>query len=173
MFRIESEAAPADAKVLRVHAIAIEHADGSGAVQRIDGLDTETPVSPNLHALEFVDMNFDGFADLRIVESRPSGPNVPYLNWLFDPASNRFVASAALDALSAPSFDAAKQEVSSAWRDNAARYGSDTHRWRDGQLLPLRREERLYSGQGAYTAITSVWKKGRWRPTARRKGSDR
>lgn len=173
VFHIEADAAPADAVVLRVHAITIERADGRGAAQRIDGLETETPVSPNRPALEFVDMNFDGFADLRIVESRPAGPNVPYLNWLFDPASNRFEASAALDALSAPSFDAAKQEVRSAWRDNAARQGSDTRGWRNGQLVPLRREERLYSAPGVYSAISSVWKEGRWQATARREGRDR
>ncbi|MEO6662506.1 MAG: hypothetical protein ABIN96_04885 [Rubrivivax sp.] len=173
VFRIEADAAAADAGVLRVHAITIERADGTGDVQRIDGLDTDTPVAPNLPALEFVDMNFDGFADLRIIESRPAGPTLPYRNWLFDPASGRFVASPALDALSAPRFDGAREEVVADWRDGAARYGTDTHAWRDGSLLPLRRKLRTYQRPGVYTETTARWSDASWKEVERHQGQDR
>ena len=72
-------------------------------------------------------MNFDGYGDIRLVEFQPAGPNVPYLNWLFDPTSGCFVENRALNAITSPQFDPATREIRSNWRDGATRYGTDVY----------------------------------------------
>ncbi|MGB7950314.1 MAG: hypothetical protein WCH75_21715, partial [Candidatus Binatia bacterium] len=90
---------------LHVKKIEVRRGASSAPVQVIEGLDTATPISSNTPALAVLDMNFDGYGDIRLVESRPAGPNIPYLNWLFDPGSGRFVESRALNAITSPQFD--------------------------------------------------------------------
>lgn len=126
--------------LLRVQRLEIRRADGGdddSPVQQIDGLATETPVTPDFPGLEALDMNFDGHPDLRLIEFRPAGPNVPYLNWLYHPAQARFVASPALDALPSAMFLPDKGEVHVPWRDGATRSGVDVYRWNEGSLVKV------------------------------------
>ncbi len=141
-FTLQASAPPAETLWLNVQAIEVQPPAGAGPLQRIDGLDTQTPIVPGVPLLELLDMNFDGHADIRLIESRSAGPNTPFLNWLFDPASRQFVASPALNALNAPSFDAQKKQVVDRWRDGADRYGTDVYVWRDGQLQANARSAR-------------------------------
>jgi hypothetical protein len=126
--------------LLRVQRLEIRHADAEASsppVQLIEGLATETPSTPDFPGLEALDMNFDGHADLRLIEFRPAGPNVPYLNWLYHPAQARFIASPTLDALPSAVFLPDKGEVHVPWRDGATRSGVDVYRWQDGQLIKV------------------------------------
>lgn len=157
---LHAAAAPGDSGMLQVRAITVQRAGDAQPLQRIEGLDTQTPVVDGRPLVELLDMDFDGLADLRLVAERTAGPNTPYLHWLWDAAGQRFVANAALDALSTTRFDAAARQVVADWRDGPARYGSDTHAWRNGQLLPLQREERLYSAPGRYTLKRYRWVAG-------------
>jgi hypothetical protein len=169
---VVADAPPGPDGVLRVRAIEIRRADGAGPAQRIDALATETPWPDATPGLELLDMNFDGLADMRLIEARPAGPNTPYLNWLYEPASGQFVASPALNELSAPRFDAARREIVSDWRDGAARAGTDVFGFRDGQLVPLRRETRDYRRPGAYTLTAWRWA-GQWQATQTREVRER
>jgi hypothetical protein len=161
---VEAEAAPDADGILRVRAIDVLREGSDRPVQRIDGLDTRTPWSAEAPGVEFVDMNFDGHVDLRLIESRPAGPNVPYRNWLFDPDSQRFVESPALDEVASPSFDAEHRVVRSQWRDGAARYGTDTFAWQEGRLVPQLREVHEASTPGAFSIRTYAWDGSDWKP---------
>jgi hypothetical protein len=160
--------APGDTGVLQVQAIELQR--GGQLLQRIEGLDTQTPASPA--PIEVLDMNFDGIADLRLVESRPAGPNTPYLHWLWDNTHQRFVPSPALDDLSAPRFDARRKQVQSDWRDGPTHYGTDTYVWRAGELHAVSRQERLYNVPGRYTLKTYTWADGGWRLQRSQAGRD-
>lgn len=155
--------------LLRVRAIEIRRGDSAQATQRIEGLATATPWSASAPGLEFVDLNFDGYADMRLVEAQPAGPNVPYLNWLYEPGTGRYVANKALDAISAVTPDAQRKELRSEWRDGPARYGVDTYIWRDGQPVLVRKEARDYQRPGAYTLTISRLEGGTWRVVEKRK----
>lgn len=124
-------------------------------IQTIDGLDTATPLTAGVAPLETVDMNFDGYQDIRLIESQPAGPNTPYLNWLFDPTSGRFVESRALNEIPAPEFDAAKRQIRSSWRAGATRYGTDVYVYDQGKPVAVRKETKEYKGPGVYTL--RVW----------------
>lgn len=172
--RVLAAESPQATGLLRIQAIEVQRE--AQVLQRIEGLDTQTPLAEGAAPVEAVDMNFDGHVDLRLVESRPAGPNTPYLNWLWNPAAQRFEASPALDEISAPRFDASRRQVQSDWRDGASRYGTDTYVWRDGpaaaQLLPLQREERVYSAPGRYVLKTYRWSGAGWQLQSSRPGRD-
>lgn len=171
-FTLVADGAPQATGVLHVRAIEIQPGNASEPAQRIEGLATDTPWSATAPALELLDMNFDGFADIRLVESRPAGPNVPYLNWLYDPASGRFVESRGLNAITSPQFDAKARELRSDWRDGASRFGTDVYTFRDGQPVPLRRETKTYQRAGVFSLHTSRWVDGAWRVVETRQGRD-
>lgn len=171
-FTLVADGAPEPAGVLRVRAIEIRRGNVAEPAQRIEGLATDSPWSAAAPPLEVLDMNFDGYGDIRLVERRPAGPNVPYLNWLYDPASGRFVENRALNEITSPRFDSASRELRSDWRDNATRYGTDVYTFRDDQLLPLRREAKDYKRAGVFTLQVSRWTDGAWRVVETREGRD-
>ncbi len=148
--------------LLQVRSIDIRQDGQTGVLQRIDRLDTATPWTADAPGFELVDMNFDGYADMRLIELQPAGPNVPYLNWLFDPSKGSFVASPALNELSSPQFDARQRQIHSRWRDSAAREGVDTHEFRDGALTPVRRETREAMRPGSTRLSQWRWDGQTW-----------
>lgn len=149
--------------MLRVSAIEVRSGHATEPVQVIDGIDAEAAASAGTAPLEVLDMNFDGYLDLRIVQFRSAGPNTPYLNWLFDPASGRFVESRALNELVSPRFDANRREIRSEWRDGPTRYGMDVYAYESGRLVPVRKEERAYRGPGVYDFTVSRFEDGAWK----------
>ncbi len=155
---------PAEAgAVLKVRAIEIRRNGAADLAQRIEGLSTETPSSAEAPGLTVADLDFDGYADIRLVAAQPAGPDVPYRHWLFQAATGQFVAAPALDALGSPQPDAAKQELRVDWRDGAARSGSDFYAWQAGSPVLVRKAVRQYSGPGAYTLTVSALEHGAWR----------
>jgi hypothetical protein len=172
-FTLVADSAPEPAGVLHVRAIEIRRGNVAEPAQRIEGLATDSPWSATAPPFEVLDMNFDGYGDIRLVGSRPAGPNVPYLNWLYDPASGRFVESRALNEITSPRFDSTARELRSDWRDSATRYGTDIYAFREGQLLPLRREAKNYKRPGEFTLQVSRWTDGAWRVVETREGRDR
>lgn len=159
---LHADAPPGETGVLRVRAIDIVRSGAAQPLQRIGDLDTRTPWTVDAPGAEFLDMNFDGYVDLRLIEFAPAGPNVPYRNWLYEPARGRFAASPDLDELSAPTFDAVQRVVRSTWRDSAARYGTDTLAWVDGRLVPRQRTEREVKRPGVFVERNLGWSDGRW-----------
>lgn len=155
---------PADqvAETILVKKIEIRRRGELEPVQVIEDLETETPVTEHSRGFEVVDMNFDGYGDIRIVEFLPPGPNVPYLNWLFDPTSERFVGSPELNEISSPKFDAKARHIRSEWRDGAARYGIDIYEVIEGRPVLAQQELREYSEPGVYERTVSQRLDGHW-----------
>jgi len=157
---------------LHVKKIEVRRGVSSEPIQVIEGLDTATPISSNLPALAVLDMNFDGYGDIRLVESQPAGPNIPYLNWLFEPGSGRFVESPALNAITSPEFDPENRKIRSNWRDGATRYGTDVYVVeKDGPVL-VRKELKVYKAPGVYTSQVSELIDGVWKIVEQREVRD-
>ena len=149
-------------------AIEVRRGTDTAVLQRID-----LPASAEAPEIEVRDLNFDGLDDVRVIDVRPAGPNVTYLNWLYDPVSGRLVANEALNVLVAPEFDAARRTVRSSWRDGPTLYITETYTLRDGQLVPTEREVKRYSASGAYTVERSVPRDGGgWNLVGKRSGKD-
>lgn len=144
----------ADQGPARVRTIEIRRDSEPDPFQVIDSVNAETPVERPA-AFEAIDMNFDGYRDFRLMDALPAGPNTPYRNWTFDPATGSFQPSPELDRISAAQFDAATKTIRSEWRDGPTRYGEDTYKYFGEQLVLVRREERRFSAPGVYRLTIS------------------
>ena len=144
----------ADQGTARVRSIEIRRDSEPDPFQVIDGVNAETPVE-RPGAFEAIDMNFDGYRDIRLIDSLPAGPNTPHRNWTYDPAEGSFQPSPELDRIPAAQYDGAAKTIRSEWRDGPAHYASDAYRYIDGKPLLARREERRYTEPGVYTLTVS------------------
>lgn len=81
----------------------------------------------------FVDANFDGTLDLQVV-ALSGAYNTGFAYWLFDPKTQRFVRSAALEELLMPRFDAKRKRVASGGRAGGPVYVGSEHEWVGGKL---------------------------------------
>jgi uncharacterized repeat protein (TIGR01451 family) len=86
---------------------------------------TSTAVN-NATSLVVGDMNYDGNDDFRIVEFLPAGPNIPYVYFLYDPATKNFIFNEAYRKITSPEFPGNNQ-IRSQWRENATKWGIDTY----------------------------------------------
>jgi uncharacterized repeat protein (TIGR01451 family) len=86
---------------------------------------TSTPIN-NATSLIVGDMNYDGNDDFRIVEFLPAGANIPYLYYLYDPATNKFVYNESYRKITSPEFPG-NSEIRSKWRESAVKWGIDTY----------------------------------------------
>jgi len=94
--------------------------------------------------LEIEDVNFDGYKDIRMVEFRPAGPNIPYLYWLFDPKTEQFFSNEAFSKITSPEVDVEKQLIKSSWRGSAAHYGTSHYKVIDNKPILVWQEEEIY-----------------------------
>jgi hypothetical protein len=168
VFTPVGDAAPDTAESIRIKRIEIRRGTAAEPFQVIDGLETETPIAAGKPELALQDMNFDGYADLRIIELRSAGPNTAYLNWLFDPATQKFLESRELNEIPSAQFDAVNRQIRSSWRDGATRYGTDVYEFSDGRPVLVRKEERTYRSPAVYELKISQLAAGTWQTIEQR-----
>lgn len=132
-----------------VPVISVLAPDGS-LVQEMEArlpFDLEPPLSEEDREMlpdfgfEMADFNFDGFGDLQRVRDL-GAYNAVYDIWLYNPASGQFDYNEALSELVMPGVDADTRTVSSFAKSGAVYYKLTTFAWEDGQLTPVRVEER-------------------------------
>ena len=171
-FRLVGQTMEEGSETFAATALEIRRGGEAEPVQVIEDLAIEAPTGEPSGGIEVVDMNFDGYGDLRVVEFLPAGPNVPYLNWLFDTDSERFAASPELDEITSPIFDAATRSIRSEWRDGAATYGTHIYEVVGGRPVLVRRERRQYSEPGVYERTVSELRDGEWQVVERETARD-
>lgn len=120
----------------------IELSVGLGpALQTIDvPQETASPFEVINLGLVVEDMNYDGYDDFRFIEFLPAGPNIPYLYYIYDPASSQFVFNEAYGPITTPEL-IGNNEIRSYWRAGAAYYGEDTYLIVEGNPVLTQREE--------------------------------
>lgn len=85
------------------------------------------------------DMNFDGYADMRLMEFMPAVPNTPYYYWLWDAQTGQFVDKTAdYGRISSPEFNQEKQQIYSYQRHYAAAYTEWVYEIIDGKPQPVK-----------------------------------
>ena len=131
-------------------------------VQQIEGFEAEIPVSGPVPGVEILDMNFDGYGDFRVIEFIAAGPNVPYLNWLFNPVTGKFEKSAELNAITSPKFAPEARLIESQSRDGANRYRTDSYEIIGAKPLLTKTELKEYLQPGVYQRTVSERRDGVW-----------
>ncbi len=149
--------APGTGGPVAVRTLVIRKSRTDEPVQRIDGLAAEPPREALVSgsALQVLDMNFDGYDDFRIMEVAPAGPNVRYLHWIYEPDSELFAGSPALDALTSTSFDAKTRQITSTERKSPIQYSSETYEYSGDRLVLVRKTVKYYSEPGRYRLTVS------------------
>ena len=129
-----------------------------GTEQMLDQFDSILPEGSEADALYVEDVNFDGYADLRIMKYLPGGANVPYLFWLYNPETKQFEQSKAFEVILSPQVDRGAKVLISQQRVNAAEYVREYYKPRGPLPVLVKREERKYSPDGSY--VLKVFKVG-------------
>ncbi len=125
--------------------IDIRRADETEPFQTISDVDARLVPDIENAGFEMLDLNFDGFLDIRVM--RLAGANTPFRNWLWSKEDGRFAASPPLDEIVSPEFDAEAQEIVSRWRSNAAEHGTDVYSYEGATPVLVHREsDRLGAG---------------------------
>lgn len=154
-FRLVGDTASAPPQTIGVRAIEIYRGAAVEPFSVIENLEVEAPIDDPFRGFDILDMNFDGYADMRLAEFFTPGPNIPYLHWLFDPKSSTFARRPAFDDIRSPVFDADAKRLKSTWRDGAQRYGVDTYEIINNEPILVRSELKEYREPGVYRLTVS------------------
>ena len=79
------------------------------------------------------DITFDGYDDLSIMEFLPAGPNVPHLNWTYEPAQKKYVRNKEMDAVFISNIDYKNKVINTYIRENAANYRFEVFKITNGK----------------------------------------
>jgi hypothetical protein len=142
------------AKISTIHIYQrTEDVASGGLLQDISvTVETSTPLN-DANSLIVGDINYDGNDDFRIVKNVPASPNIPYLYYLYDPATRQFVYNAAYEKITSPTFPGNSQIVSK-WRESAAKWGIDTYTIINNS--PILSEQELWEAISATQARHSI-----------------
>lgn len=119
--------------------IEIRRSGEAESFQVLTGIASHLPADTGKAGVEMLDLNFDGFLDMRIRRSA-DGAEGSYQNWLWSKESGAFVANPGLDAIAAPKFDADDQEIVSRWRKTPAEQGVDIYSYDGATPILVHRE---------------------------------
>lgn len=112
----------------------------SGAKPQSFKLDGQTFESNLSSAIELIDVNFDGHADIKLQTATSAGPNMGYDYWLFEPKSGTFAPSKLGEQLSGfeVSTDPKAKTVSVNARGSCCDWGTTTYAWRGAALTTVK-----------------------------------
>ena len=109
------------------------------------GDDTTTCPEPGTGSdIVIEDMNFDGINDFRIIAMLPPGPNIPYICFLWDKKSGKFIHAEFLDDITSPEFDSKTKTVTSSSRESANKYRKDVYKYSGGKLVLVKSVVKTY-----------------------------
>jgi hypothetical protein len=97
--------------------------------------------------VQFEDMNFDGYMDLKIAASVGRANRYDDC-WLWDTTSRKFVLHEALSQLASLVFNPESKTVRSYTHISASDSEEATYTWKNGKLSPIQRIERTASKDG-------------------------
>jgi len=91
------------------------------------------------HAAELIDVNFDGYPDIKLMTSTSAGPNAGYTYWLYDLKSGQFQASDIGDKLSGFDImpDPKTRTIAANGRASCCEWETVTYKWA-GDTLRVR-----------------------------------
>ena len=120
-----------------------------GTEQMLDEFESLLPEGSEVDALYVEDINFDGYADLRMMEYLPGGANVPYHFWLYNSQTDKFEEAPSYNVVLSPEVDLANKELISRQRVSATEYVVEYFKPDGSTPRLVRREERKFQPDGS------------------------
>lgn len=148
-----------------IHRLEIHRAGEDQPFQAIEGIDSIAFYEAEANGFELIDLNFDGWRDLRLIAFQPPGPNLPYLSWLWNPQTERFERAGMLDEIANARPDPQRRELVGFWRTAPDTYVTQAYRWQGEALEPVWRATERYA-LGAEDAVLCERRRERWQAGA-------
>ena len=116
-------------------------------IAEVNSFGDETTTSPEPGTgsdIIIEDMDFDGINDFRIIAMLPPGPNIPYICFLWDKKSGKFIHADFLDDIISPEFDSKAKTVTSSSRESANKYRKDVYKYSGKKLVLVKSIVKTY-----------------------------
>lgn len=144
IFRVLGDRESKSFSAYGIHVIAPD-----GSEHMLDEFDATFPDDSEADVLLIEDLNFDGYADLRMAKYMFGGANVPYLVWLFNPQTLKFETSEAFQSLVSLQVDNEKRELISRRKVSSNESSINFYRFEGGQLVLARVQEITLNPDGS------------------------
>jgi hypothetical protein len=132
----------------------------NGELQMLDEFESILPGNSEADALVVEDVNFDGYADVRIMEYLPGGSAVPFFYWLYQPDTGKFARAEEFGVVKSPQVDAENRQLVSRQKVSSSEYVTEFYDPQGTVPLLVRKEVRNYSPDGSSKVHVFVVKEG-------------
>lgn len=86
------------------------------------------------------DLNFDGYADIRLLQYLPEDSNVPFYYWLYNSSKKKYERNVALEVVRSPSIDNTNEFILSQWSNGDSIQGTDYYKYSGNKLVLTKQE---------------------------------
>lgn len=124
-------------KMKTVVAINVVNKSDGTPFQQLDGF--EAVVQENEQVI-VEDLNFDGYADIRLLQYLPEDTNIPFFYWLYNPSTKKYERNKELEVVRSPSVDQVNEFILSQWVEGDKIQGTDYFQY-SGKQLVLKKQE--------------------------------
>ncbi len=121
----------------------------NGDLQLLDEFESVLPTNSEADALVVEDVNFDGYADVRIMEYLPGGSAVPFFYWLFQPENGQFARAEEFQAVKSPEVDLDNRRLISRQKVSSSEYVTEYYDPQGAIPILVRKEVRNYASDGS------------------------
>ncbi len=139
-----------DREASSVTAYAVQVVSPDGKEQVLQEFESLLPVNSETDALVIEDVNFDGYADLRVMEYLPGGSsNIPFFYWVYQPATEEFVPAPAYASVLSPELDVDNRQLLSRQKLSANEFVTEFYNPQGDAPNLVRKEVRTYAADGS------------------------
>ncbi len=131
-----------------------------GKLEMLDNFESILPANSEADALAVEDVNFDGYADLRIMEYLPGGSAVPYFYWLYQPATGTFVRSDEFQVVKSPEVDQSNRQLISKQKVSSTEFVTEIYDPQGDIPILIRKEVRNFAPDGSSKVHVFTVKEG-------------
>lgn len=132
----------------------------NGGLQMLDEFESVLPTNSEADALVVEDVNFDGYADVRMMEYLPGGSAVPFFYWLYRPATGKFERSEDFAEVKSPEVDAENRQLVSRQRVSSSEYVTEFYDPQGDIPMLVRKEVRNFAPDGSSKVHVFLMKEG-------------
>lgn len=131
-----------------------------GGVSMLDEFESMLPANSEADALVVEDVNFDGYADLRIMQYLTGGSAVPYYYWLYQPSSGNFERAEFFESVKSPQVDADNRQLVSKQKLSSSETVTEFYEPQGFIPVMVRKEVRNYAPDGSSKVHVFLTKDG-------------
>lgn len=132
----------------------------NGGLQMLDEFESVLPINSEADALVVEDVNFDGYADVRIMEYLPGGSAAPFFYWLYEPTTGKFQRSDDFGVVKSPLVDPENRQLISRQKVSSTEYVTEFYDPQGDIPMLVRKEVRNFSPDGSSKVHVFVVKEG-------------